>query len=81
MRLVTERCSTGNPVVTLANGIRTQCVRETEPGDDWEALRSWLYLTFSLYLASTVDSNDCEAPPQAVWQIFDYILQTNDDVL
>lgn len=52
--LVTERCSAGNPVVRLANGIRTLCVRETEPGDDWEALHSRLYLTFSLNLASSL---------------------------
>lgn len=46
--MVTERCSTGNPVVRLANGIRTLCVRETDPRDDWEALHSRLDLTFSL---------------------------------
>ena len=52
--MVTERCSPGNPVVRLANGIRTQCVRETEPGDDWEALHSRLYLAFSLNLAPSL---------------------------
>lgn len=51
--LVTERCSTSNPVVRLANGIRGLCVRETEARDDREALHSWLYLTFSLHLKSS----------------------------
>lgn len=54
VRLVTERCSSGNPVVRLANGIRTLCVRETEPGDGWEALHSRIYLAFSLNLASSL---------------------------
>lgn len=48
MRLVTERCSPGNPVLRLANGIRRLRVRETEAGDDWDALHSQLYLPFSL---------------------------------
>lgn len=65
--LVSERCSTGNPVVSPANGIRTQCVRETAPGGrvgggcpdpggkvkrDGVALDLQLYLTFSVDRAS-----------------------------
>lgn len=52
--LVTGRCSSDNPVVSLANGIRTLCVNETEPWDNGEALRLRLYRAFSLNLASSV---------------------------
>lgn len=52
--LVTGRCSSGNPVVSFANGIRTLCVNETEPWDDGEALRLRLYRVFSLNSASSV---------------------------
>lgn len=52
--MATGRCSSGNPVVSLANGIRTLCVNETEPWDDGEALRLRLYRAFSLNFASSV---------------------------